>query len=165
MLGCRAPVGASCAGRLTLTSRTRLAAGLVAPGSRGWRRAGVVLGTAPYTVAAGSTRAVRVTLTPAAKRVLAAQGALRLTATAVPAVAADATVTRPLRVTARRAPALWLSGAALDAGRDGSLAVQVRCPAWAQCSGRLTLGSTPLARWHRRASSSAVAPFAPSACG
>ncbi|MDW5594062.1 hypothetical protein VSS74_06935, partial [Conexibacter stalactiti] len=114
---------------------------LGAPGARGWRAAGVVLGAERYTVAAGEQRAVRVQLTRAAERVLAAQGSLRLTATAVPANAAEATVARPLRLLARRAPALSLSGAAITAGRDGSLAVQVRCPAWARCAGRLTLGS------------------------
>lgn len=142
VVGCRAPAGARCAGRLTLTSRTRLAARLLtgAARARGWRRAGVVLGAARYAVAAGELRAVRVQLTPAAERVLTAQGSLRLTATAAPAVAAEATVTRSLRVVARRAPALWLSGAALPASRGGSLAVRVRCPAWARCMGRLTLG-------------------------
>ncbi|HST38769.1 MAG TPA: Ig-like domain-containing protein [Conexibacter sp.] len=141
VLGCRAPAGASCAGRLTLTSRTRLPARLLdASKRRGWRSAGVVLGAERYSVAAGEQLAVRVPLTPAAKRVLAAQGGLRLTATAVPSSAADATVARPLRLIARSAPALWLSGAAVTANRDGSVAVQVRCPAWARCSGGLTLG-------------------------
>ncbi|MDO8184761.1 Ig-like domain-containing protein [Conexibacter sp. JD483] len=146
VIGCRAPVGAGCSGRLTLTSRTRLPARLLDGASaRGWRRAGVVLGTARYSVAAGELRAVRIRLTRAAERVLIAQGDLRLSATAVPLDAAEATVTRPLRVVARRAPALWLSGAALPAGRDGSLAVRVRCPAWARCAGQLTLGGAPAA--------------------
>ncbi len=79
---------------------------------------------------------------------LTAQGGLRLTATAVPAVGAETTVTRALRVVARQAPELWLGGDLLRAGRDGSLAVRVRCPAWARCSGRLTLagaGARPAA--------------------
>lgn len=99
-----------------------------------------MLGAERYSVAAGGQLAVRVPLTSAAKRVLAAQGGLRLTATAVPSSAAEATVARPLRLIARSAPALWLSGAAVTANREGSVAVQVRCPAWARCSGGLTLG-------------------------
>jgi hypothetical protein len=122
VLGCSGQLGQTCSGRLSLTTA-----------------AGARYAVQPYSLAPGVLRVVRLPLSAAAQRTLVAHGRLSAVASAVPAVPGAAKASRAVAVLAQHAPAAWVDPHRTAVGSAGTVALRVRCVAWARCTGRLTL--------------------------